>query len=234
MAPTCVSTVPLSESGFAPAKPYEFLEELPPAQRYPSGAELCMQGGAPLEAYVVVSGLVKLVATGTGGQEKVVGLRPAGRIVGLASILLGRPHLFSATTAEACALSRIPSSFLAGHMQTGSPLCKYVREELGRETCDQAAQIMRLGVMPGPERLFEVLLQIAGVDIDRPIQGPVRVPPFLKHWEIAQLVGVTPQHLSVLIKDSESKGTIRREGDWLVVCDPRNAVAKSRTFASTE
>jgi CRP-like cAMP-binding protein len=43
----------------------------------------------------------------------------------------------------------------------------------------------------------------------------------LKQWEVAQLLGITPEHLSRLIKQMEKEGIIGRENGWLIIRNPK-------------
>jgi CRP/FNR family cyclic AMP-dependent transcriptional regulator len=217
MSDSFTSCLPFSESGFAPREPHPCMKGLPAVQGYASGTQLCKQGGPPPEAYLVVSGLVKLAAIGADGQETLVGIRPAGRVIGLASVLLQRPHVVSATTVGTCELRRVPSGILTDRMADDPVLSRYVHEELSRENYDQAAQLLRLRTMPARDRLIEALFQIAGASAPDAPRAQRRIPPLLKQWEIAQLAGVTPQHLSVLLKKLEGEGLIRREKSWLLL-----------------
>jgi CRP-like cAMP-binding protein len=38
---------------------------------------------------------------------------------------------------------------------------------------------------------------------------------------MAQLLGLTPEHLSRLIKQMENEGIICRENSWLILCNPK-------------
>jgi predicted transcriptional regulator len=47
--------------------------------------------------------------------------------------------------------------------------------------------------------------------------GEIKMHLPLKHREIAQLIAVTPQHLSLVLRQMEVEGTIRREKGWVIV-----------------
>jgi len=38
----------------------------------------------------------------------------------------------------------------------------------------------------------------------------------LKHWEVAELIAVTPEHLSRVLRQMETEGILRREKGWLI------------------
>jgi CRP-like cAMP-binding protein len=39
----------------------------------------------------------------------------------------------------------------------------------------------------------------------------------MKHWEVAQLVGITPEHLCRLQRQMEQEGLLQRENGWLII-----------------
>lgn len=47
----------------------------------------------------------------------------------------------------------------------------------------------------------------------------VRLP--LKHWEIAQLIGVRPEHLSRVLQQIKQEGVLREEDGCMIVPDVR-------------
>ena len=47
----------------------------------------------------------------------------------------------------------------------------------------------------------------------------VRLP--LKHWEIAQLIGVRPEHLSRVLQQIKQEGVLREEDGCMIVSDVR-------------
>jgi len=56
----------------------------------------------------------------------------------------------------------------------------------------------------------------------------MRIHNPLKHWEIAQLISVTPQHLSRLLKRLEEEGIIRRNKGWLIISDYQRLQAEAQ------
>jgi CRP-like cAMP-binding protein len=208
-----------SEAGFASPKlpSPAWATRLPPPQRYGPGTELIMQGAAPAEAYFIETGAVKLTVTSSTGEDTIAGLRPAGRTIALASVLLEIPQPISAMTLGRCEIRRIPSDLLRELLTADAAFAQYVQEELARGEHDQTAHVASLTTMSSSERLLRVLAQIAGTPEGEMAGREVRVPPLLKRSELAQLIGVTPQHLSGLLKAMESQGVISRHKGWLVL-----------------
>jgi CRP-like cAMP-binding protein len=51
--------------------------------------------------------------------------------------------------------------------------------------------------------------------------APMKIRPPLKYWEIAQLIGVTPEHLSRILKQIKREGIIKEEAGHIIVPDVR-------------
>jgi CRP-like cAMP-binding protein len=45
----------------------------------------------------------------------------------------------------------------------------------------------------------------------------IRLP--LKHWEIAQLIGIRPEHLSRVLQQIKQEGVLREEDGCMIVSD---------------
>jgi CRP-like cAMP-binding protein len=43
----------------------------------------------------------------------------------------------------------------------------------------------------------------------------------LKHWELAELIAVTPEHLSRLLKKMQLEGIVQRDKGWIRIPDVR-------------
>jgi len=51
-------------------------------------------------------------------------------------------------------------------------------------------------------------------------KGGIRFELPLRNWELAQLLGVTPEHLSRILRDLTKEGIIRRAKGWILVERP--------------
>ena len=67
------------------------------------------------------------------------------------------------------------------------------------------------------ERLEHFLQQIAEATHPSGLEGDRKAVLPLRQWEIAQLIGVTPQWLSRLFHELEEVGTLRRQSEGFLL-----------------
>ena len=75
----------------------------------------------------------------------------------------------------------------------------YLLRQEGKEILAQLGQLSGFG-LSAQQRLERLLEQLAQAVNNADGSRPIRLPLVLKQWELAQLVAVTPQHLSRLMK----------------------------------
>jgi CRP-like cAMP-binding protein len=202
-----------------PDSGWDALSALAPPEDWPHATRIFNQGLPAADAYVIEHGLVKLVYVGSDGKELIVGVRSSGRVLGGPSVILGQAYPVSAVTLTPCCLRHIPASVITQIRKANPTAVDYLLKETSREVLDQVSQLIDSG-LPALHRLRRLLVRFA-----REISGThwpdeARVPLLLKHWEIAQMIAVTPQHLSRLLRDIQITDKIRIQKGWLIVSDP--------------
>ncbi len=180
------------------------------------GTPLFWQGDVPSRVFFISSGRAKLMRNAS-GRELIIGIRCPASFLGATDALLGREHPFSAQTLTRCRLLQLSAAALSRVAQADHDFCLHLlRSELQEmsEELDNASGVGCLGVR---ERLERYLRRLVGVE---PTRGPVRVELPLRHWELAQLLAITPEHLSRVLRELESDGLLERRRGWLVLPDP--------------
>ena len=151
---------------------------------------------------MIERGLVKLCRQ-EGDREVIVGLRSTGWWLGAAAVILEKPYPATAETLSRCDLRRIGARDFRRLLKTNSELAWHVLRELSREVHDHtigrsglASSRARLRV----ERFLSELCRKQSV-AEPPANFRLQWPA--KQWEIAQLIAVSPQDLSRVLKDNE-------------------------------
>ena len=195
------------------------IEELAPSQVYPAGLELFQQGLPAQDVYFINSGLVKLVYVDQSGRELILGLPSSSGLVGATSAILKQPHLMTASTLTRCHLRRLPSSVFLELLKTNALLSWQVHLRHCYELQQAVIQLAQLECLSVQHRVERLLWQlISSMDLEE-VQGEIRFDLPLKDWEIAELLAVTPEHLSRVLKRMGSEGMLRREKGRTVVVD---------------
>jgi CRP/FNR family transcriptional regulator len=157
-----------------------------------------------------------LVRLQPSGEEAIVGLRSAGWFLGAAAVVTERPYAVTASTVTPCAIARIRAApfrqVLKSNGATSWRVHRMHSEEIYAELA-RAADDRSLSAGERLQRFLKQFLPTLGVTKNSPSVG-VQVP--LRHWEIAHVIGVTPQYLCQLFQKLELDGVIRREAQAIV------------------
>jgi CRP-like cAMP-binding protein len=194
---------------------------------YPAGVPLFQQGRLAQDAYLVVSGFVKLVCLDECGKEVIVGLRGAGWLLAATSVILRNLHATTGNTITPCLLQRIPAGQLVTLLSTDLKFSCYVHKLHAREVHFYTEKLAALTSRSATRRLKRLLWHVAcGASGTHTVSGPMQIP--LKQWEIAQVLAITPEHINRLLKVLEEEGVIRRRKSVLVLVQPEKLLVADR------
>lgn len=190
---------------------------------YPPAVELFRQGADPADVYVVHTGIVKFTRSEANGQEILLDLRFPGSLVGSAAAISDKPHPFAAITVTECTLSRWSARSFVSLLDTDTGLAARVRELLSEDILDHVARISQLTCLPARQRLEHLLWQFC--ERTRPSGAPLteqtsKLQLPLKHYEIADLLSITPTYLCRLLNALEQENVITRRKGWIIVKKP--------------
>jgi CRP-like cAMP-binding protein len=192
-----------------------------PSREFPPSTTLFLQGALPREVFYIERGLVKLIRMSENGQELAIGLPSQGSLLGAASVIVQEPYPFAAVTVTSCALSRIPADLFLHLAKTDEQLCWYLHEVHSREVHQQASQLAAIRYLSARQRFERLLLRFLSSMPAHERQPSMKVRLPLKHWEIAQLIGVRPEHLSRVLQQIKQEGVLREEDGCMIVSDVR-------------
>ena len=195
----------------------QHVEGLPPAVNYPAGMEVFREADPSEDVFHLEHGLVKLLRTHSGGEELIIGLRSAGWFLAAASAVLSLPCAATAVTVTPCRIARVRAEAFRQRIQAGGPLSWSVHRMHCEELHAQLGAVTDLTVVPARQRLEQFLRRLAGGLAPPATSGEVRFSIPLRHWEVAQLIGVTAPYLSQLLAELEGDGIIRREKQTVVL-----------------
>jgi len=191
------------------------------SREFPPSTNLFLQGNPPREVFYVERGMVKLIRLSENGQESAIGLQSQGALLGAASVIVQKPYPVSATTVTSCALSRIPADIFLSLAKTDEHFCWYLHEVHSLEVHQQASQLAALRYLSARQRFERLLLQFLSSTPDHERQTSMKIRLPLRHWEIAQLIGVRPEHLSRVLQQIKQEGVLHEEDGCIVISDVR-------------
>jgi CRP-like cAMP-binding protein len=165
--------------------------------------------------------MVKLIRLSENGQESVIGIQSQGALLGAASVIVQKPYPVSAITVISCVLSRIPADIFLRLAKTDEHFCWYLHEVHSLEVHQQASQLAALRYLSARQRFERLLLQFLSSTPDHERQTSMKIRLPLRHWEIAQLIGVRPEHLSRVLQQIKQEGVLHEEDGCMVISDVR-------------
>jgi len=192
-----------------------------PSREFPPSTTLFLQGATPREVFYIERGLVKLIRMSENGQELAIGLPSQGSLLGAASVIVREPYPFTAITVTSCGLSRIPADLFLQLAKTDEEFCWYLHEVHSREVHRQASQLAALRYLSARQRFEGLLLQFLSSIPAHERQSSMKIRLPLKHWEIAQLIAIRPEHLSRVLQQIKQEGILREEDGCMIVSDVR-------------
>jgi CRP-like cAMP-binding protein len=192
-----------------------FLARLGLQHAHPHGAAILRQGSPSRNAFLIETGLVKILLATGDGRERIVDVRASGWALGVCEALLGVPYAITAKALTECACWRVRVSDLEGAVAADPALSRLLHEALSLEVIRFANLIH--SEERSARRRFETFLARVGQCDSRSPQSPLRVHLPLKLWELAELLAITPAHLSRLLKSMKSEGALERQPGHIFV-----------------
>ena len=187
------------------------------AQFYPAGVTLFRQGFPAEDVFCIHHGLVKLHRIQSSGDEVIVGLRSEGWFVAVTAALLHGPHMVTGVTVTPCEIFRLTAEKFDQLLRNDVELSLHVHRMHSEEIHDQMVQTADRNYFSGRERLERVFAQFVRIGARADRRGRFEIDFPLRHWEVAQLVGVTPQYLSRLLSDLKRLGRAEWKGRCVVL-----------------
>jgi CRP-like cAMP-binding protein len=184
--------------------------------RWPAGAGLFQPGETADVVYLLVDGIVKLTHIDAEGREFVVDVKRPPALLGGAFVIAKQPHAFMAVTSTSCRICWCAArDFLAALHNPA------LNAEISRlhslEVVDLSKRIMVMGIKSSQGRLFHFLRSYCGSSDGQPECMERRVQLPLKQNEIASFIGITPEHMSRVLRKLLKEGLVRRHNGWLFV-----------------
>jgi CRP/FNR family cyclic AMP-dependent transcriptional regulator len=180
--------------------------------RYPPRVEVLQQGRLGTCVFFILSGMMKLVHLDQKGREVILALRGPGWIIGASALILNEPNDATAATVTSCQLVRLNAEEFAKLVKTDLRFSEYLHLLNARDIKDHITHLVDMVCLSALDRLRKFLSEVVNDFGLLPTSTPGDKIVPLKQWEIAELLGITPEHLSRLLKVLESKGVIHRRG----------------------
>ena len=186
---------------------------------YQSRCELFQQGTPADDVYFIHRGMVKLVWGDASGKQTIVGLRWDGCLIGVPAVVTGQPCPTSAVTLVPSVMERISAEKFLQRLQTDPDFAWQIHQIQGREVHEQQNWLGEMACCSARSRLRTVFCRLAEVSKVHKDGKHSRVRLPLKQREVAELIAVTPEHLSRLLHELSKDGLLHLRDGWIVIPD---------------
>ena len=184
------------------------------------GTELLRQGTPADDVYLIHEGVVKLVWADSKGRQTIVGLRFCRSFLGTSAVIASDVCPTDVVTVTRCVIERVPADKFLDRLHEDSELSWKIQQIHSRELYEQLNWLGELACSPARSRVANLLRRLA-VSSEPNGLNEARVHLPLKRKEIAELIAITPEHLSRLLHEFSKEGYIDFRDGWIVVPDPQ-------------
>jgi CRP/FNR family transcriptional regulator len=182
----------------------------------PAGANLYREGDAPSEVYVLLDGNVRISFDSNSGRRFIFKTAKPGGVLGLASVVTGRPH---ATTAEVIFPARVSTirrrDFLA-FLQRRPEATWAAMREIGFESERAYGRLRTMGLSNSVcGRLARLILEWTSFAQGAKRGRQLHVP--MTHCEIGDSIGASRESVTRAISDLQRDRVIEVHGALLTI-----------------
>ncbi len=204
--------------GQLPAKAAKDFNSLKSISAYPEGAVLFMECQDPRGVFIVCEGEVKLTISSSEGKTLILRIAQAGEILGLMSVLSGKPYEVTAETLHPCQIAFVRredfQQFMAEHPEALQGVVKQLSSNY-HGACEQLRTVALSTSAPG--KLARLLLEWSTEDEET--KSGSRVKLHLTHEEIAEFIGSSRETVTRTLSEFKSRQLVKRKGSTLMISD---------------
>ena len=192
------------------------LDRMSHSTAYPEGAVILVEGQVPRGVYVLCQGRVKLTTTSRDGKTLILRIVQPGEILGLQSMVTGKPYDLTVETLQPSQLAFVNRSDFLRFIKEHGDACLYVTQQLSNE-CQSAYDMVRsIGLSHSvSEKLARLLLQWSSDG--RVTEGAIRLKVSLTHEEIAQLIGTSRETVTRTLGELRKRRILELTGSTLLI-----------------
>jgi len=183
---------------------------------YPEGAVLFMEMQDPRGVFLVCEGEVKLTISSSEGKTLILRIAKAGEILGLMSVLSGKPYEVTAETLHPCQIVFVRREdflhFVAEHPEASQAIVK----QLSSNYHGACEQLRTVGLSASaPEKLARLLLEWTAEAEETKSGRAIKLP--LTHEEIAEFIGSSRETVTRTLSDFKSRQLVTLKGSTLMI-----------------
>lgn len=217
---SCMSCKLRNENFFCSLSPesVEILDEMTHSNCFPEGSVIFMEGQEARGVYILCQGRAKLMTANSDGKSLILKIAEPGTILGLHSVISGRPHEVTVETLQPSQLAFVRREDFLRFLNEHGDACLAAAEHLARD-CQSAYEVIRsIGLSHSvSEKLARLLLQWS--TDGQAVDGVIRMKLALTHEEMAQLIGTSRETVTRTLGEFKKQRVLELNGSTLLIKD---------------
>lgn len=187
------------------------VENLQQPEKVARNQAIFSEGQVPKGVFLIVSGKVKIFATGDEGKQQIIHIAKTGELIGFRAMFSEEQYRVSAIALEDGAIGFIGKPEFTQFLDGNKAVRNAVIRELAKELGERAMYVTLLAQKTVRERLAIALMRLSEVYADEPIN--------LTREDLANYVGTATETLIRLLKDFRKEGLIEVQTRKLRILD---------------
>ncbi len=183
---------------------------------FEAGEVLFAEADESQHVYLIVEGKVKLSLNSNGGRRLILGHVNTGELVGVASMMCGKPQETTAETVYTSKLAVISCADFMNFLMRNPTAYRMVSEELSREfnkACEQLRTVVLL--TNAPQKLARLLLDWSK-DGQKTDTG-TRFRFCMTHEELGECIGASRETVTRVMSTFKTKKLVMLNGSTLTI-----------------
>jgi CRP-like cAMP-binding protein len=195
-----------------------------PVQPYPSRTEIFHEDNLATVVYFIERGIVMLSRSEPDGRRRIVAIRGRNWILAAPPVFLGIPYEFTGTTVTPCNLRPITAKCFLQLLKTNETFAWEMHRLFSLEILKNLKKVV-VTSMSAEERLRYFLRRLMAeiTPEESKTENHFIVP--LKHMELAEIVGISSEHLSRIVKKMNREGVLRSTKGMITVTDASRLIS---------
>ena len=192
------------------------LAEITSASYYPKGAFLFLEGQDPRGIFVLCSGRVKLSGSSSAGKTIISRFVEPGEILGVASVISGRPYVLTAEVFQPAQANFVSRSHFLDFLRKHGEAALRTAQQLADNYDAALSELRNIGMShSAEEKLARFLLDWSAKHPGSKNQNHFKLS--LTHEEIASAIGASRETVTRVFSQFKKKGLLQMSGSSVAI-----------------
>jgi CRP-like cAMP-binding protein len=169
----------------------------------------------------IQAGLVKVVVTSPGGEERIISLLGPDAIVGELSMIDGGRRSASVVAIADCSLSFLSRAKFQACMEAHPELTSYLMKMLARRLRQADDTLAATTFLTVKQRLARALLSVAEYVGEKDGSGRIRLRLKVSQGDLAAMAGVARENVSRTMSEWRKRDVVTRSSNYYCINDPK-------------